>query len=247
LQQQGLTPAGLGKANWDEVKFIGRKEYSDLPSRPPFLLEQLVIPHASSLFYSECGPRLLKAGIRPQVPILVNSTISKGRFYQPGLWATTAPGKTSTPPWDSTIGWNLGVCVAQRHLHRGLVFGDDLAYQWSYYANRLRSAAQLSDVGVGSLVIPRTSGARPGGMPQKLLALIGNGAKTINFFVFGPEYSFPGNCYSEVSSSFKPLATPWAWSDARKISCIPDASADPTTANLRRQMALGIGGCVRDT
>jgi hypothetical protein len=45
------------------------------------------------------------------------------------------------------------------------------------------------------------------GMPQKLLSLVGHGAKTIKFFTFGPEYNFPGNCYSENPAVFQPLST----------------------------------------
>jgi hypothetical protein len=31
----------------------------------------------------------------------------------------------------------------------------------------------------------------------KILSLLGGGAKALEYFIFGPEYNFPGNCYSE--------------------------------------------------
>ena len=32
---------------------------------------------------------------------------------------------------------------------------------------------------------------------MKILAIVAAGGKAIKYFVFGPEYNFPGNCYSE--------------------------------------------------
>jgi hypothetical protein len=36
-----------------------------------------------------------------------------------------------------------------------------------------------------------------GGLLLKIMAFIGGGAKAISYFQFGPEYLYPGNCYSE--------------------------------------------------
>ena len=62
---------------------------------------------------------------------------------------------------------------------------------------KLRSAAAESHVQFGGYVIPRTSGDRKDGLLQKILCVVGSGGKAIKYFVFGPEYNFPGNCYSE--------------------------------------------------
>ena len=32
---------------------------------------------------------------------------------------------------------------------------------------------------------------------MKMLAIVGSGGKALKFYVFGSEYNFPGNCYSE--------------------------------------------------
>ena len=32
---------------------------------------------------------------------------------------------------------------------------------------------------------------------RRVVSLIGGGAKGMTYFIFGPEYNFPGNCYSE--------------------------------------------------
>jgi hypothetical protein len=36
-----------------------------------------------------------------------------------------------------------------------------------------------------------------GGLFRKIMALVGSGGKAVKYFVFGPEYMFPGNCYSD--------------------------------------------------
>jgi hypothetical protein len=85
-------------------------------------------------------------------------------------------------------------------------FSDAQAYQWSFYASKLRSAAEKSDVIFGGYVVPRAAGDREDGILQKILTLIGSGAKIVNSYVFGPEYSFPGNCYSEKPGLLRKIA-----------------------------------------
>ena len=79
-------------------------------------------------------------------------------------------------------------------------FGDSEASQWGYYGARLRSAARLSpekDVIHGGYIVPRAGGQMADGMLMKMMAIVGSGGKALKFYVFGPEYNFPGNCYSE--------------------------------------------------
>lgn len=40
-------------------------------------------------------------------------------------------------------------------------------------------------------------GTTPGGMLKRILTLVGSGSKSLKYFTFGPEYTFPVNCYSE--------------------------------------------------
>jgi len=75
-------------------------------------------------------------------------------------------------------------------------FGDEMAPQWSFYCAKLRCAARLGNVDFGGYVIPRTAGSRENGILQKILSITAHGGKAIKYFVFGPEYVFPGNCYS---------------------------------------------------
>src|SRR5262249_34424170 len=85
-------------------------------------------------------------------------------------------------------------------------FPDAQAYQWSYYAARLRSAADKSGVQFGGYVVPRAAGDLESGILQKMLCLIGSGGKAVYTYVFGPEYNFPGNCYSDRPQLLRQIA-----------------------------------------
>ncbi|RSK48796.1 type 1 glutamine amidotransferase family protein [Hymenobacter rigui] len=205
LQARGLTPASLGKTSWSEVQLIGRQQYHDLPSRRLFYWSNRFTPWASARFFGEVA-RAYEEVIRPQVPVLVNFNNFMGLAYQPGPIGNNDQGQDPNAAMGQHDWLEFGRERGTTAIATEDWFGDDMAPQWSFYASRLRAAAELGQVGMGSLVIPRVSGQRPGGMAQKLLAQVGHGAKTIQFFTYGPEYNFPGNCYSENLPVFAPLA-----------------------------------------
>ena len=77
-------------------------------------------------------------------------------------------------------------------------FNDTHAFQWSFYCARLRSARGERRRAVHRPHRPAwLPGNRQDGIVQKILTLIGSGGKGIQYFIFGPEYNFPSNCYSE--------------------------------------------------
>ena len=205
LRKQGLTPQDLGVADWSEVRLVGRQASRDLNGRRLFYWSNRFIPWASSRFFAEVT-RAYEAELGAGFPVMVNFNNFLGRLYQPG---PVGNNKEKDHP-DAAMGqhdWlefgrlRGSTCIATEDW-----FGDASAPQWSFYATRLRSAGELSGVGFGALVIPRVSGQRPEGMAQKLLALVGQGAKEIKFFTFGPEYNFPGNCYDYNTPVYQALS-----------------------------------------
>jgi hypothetical protein len=100
--------------------------------------------------------------------------------------------------------------------------------EWSYLSNRMRCAARLAPptawsgtperpfpVEFGGAIVPRAgtdgrkgvnTGASVGtpDLMMRALTLVGNGAKHIWYFAFGPEPLFPGNCYSEEAIGLLP-------------------------------------------
>ena len=236
LRERGLTPRDLGRADWNEVRLIGRREYTDLPSRRLFYWSNRFVPWASSRYFSEVT-RAYEAELGAGFPVLVNWNNFIGTFYEAGL---TGHNRDAGDPnvasgfhdWLEFGRLRGATCVSTEDW-----FGDGWASQWSYYATRVRSAGELSGVGFGALVIPRESGQQPEGMAQKILALVGQGAKTIEFFTFGPEYYFPGNCYSHKPAVFKPLALGMGIVGRAEELLYPGRMRKPETAILMPQSA----------
>ena len=67
----------------------------------------------------------------------------------------------------------------------------------------MRSAALESkfDIDFAGYTVPRTGGVWTGATKQRMLAQVGGGAKALRLFIFGPEYAFPNNCYSDVANA----------------------------------------------
>ena len=68
---------------------------------------------------------------------------------------------------------------------------DRASFRWSYYASRLRSSITLAghdSMEFSGYIVPRSAGGRDGGLLQRIMTLIGSGAKGVRYFDFGPEY-----------------------------------------------------------
>ena len=205
LQSNGLTPRDLGSSTWDSVGPIGRSAATDLPGKRLFYWTQRFFSWDSSNYFAR-STRDLENAFYPGLPILTNWNFFAGRMYVPGPAANNTD-KTSP---DAAMGghdWlEFGRLRGSTALWTEDWFSDAQAYQWSFYAAKLRSAAEKSGVVFGGYVVPRAAGDREDGILQKILTLVGSGAKVVNSYVFGPEYSFPGNCYSEKAGMLQKLA-----------------------------------------
>lgn len=236
LQKQGLRPRSLGVSRWQDIRLTGRHTAVDLPSRRLFYWSNRFAPWASSRFFAEVT-HAFEEILGDGFPIMINFNNFIGRLYQPGPVANNShkddpDAAMGQHDWLEFGRQRGSTCISTEDW-----FGDASAPQWSFYATRLRSAAELADTGFGSLVIPRTSGQRPEGMAQKLLALVGQGAKNIKFFTFGPEYNFPGNCYSYHTSVYKPLSLGMQITGRAEELLYPGRLRRPQTAILMPQSA----------
>ncbi len=234
LRAQGLSPQDLGAESWEAVRFIGRNDHDDLPGRRLFYWSNRFFPWASSRFFAEVT-RAYEAEMGDGIPIMVNFNNFLGRLYQAGPVGNNRDKESPNAAMGQHDWLEFGrergsTCIATEDW-----FGDAQAGQWSFYAARLRAAARFHNEQFGALVIPRTSGQRPGGMPQKILSLVGNGAKSIKFFTFGPEYNFPGNCYSEVRDVFVPLSRSMQLVARSEALLFPGVAPVPRTAILTPQ------------
>jgi len=239
LKSKGLTPADLGKTAWSEVKPLGRRLHKDLPSRRLFYWTNRYVPWASTRYFAEIA-RAFRSSLTPQLPVMVNFNNFMGRMYTPGLIANNPERLSSKPSPSAAMGnhdWlefareGGATCMATEDW-----FADPYAGQWSFYASRLRSAAELSGVEWGGLVVPRSGGQRPRGLTQKVLSLVGHGSRIVCFYNYGPEYAFPGNCYSESTSVVAPIAAA-ARMTAKAEDLLPGKQRKPEVAILTPQSA----------
>ena len=196
LQDQHLQPADVGAHRWEDVGPIGRSQAKDLPSCRLFYWTMRFFAHDSARHFAACT-RALEAEFYPGIPIFTNWNFFSGRFYVPGPVANNADQQNPDAAMGGHDWLEFGRLRGGTMLWTEDWFGDSRAYQWSFYCAKLRSAAVKGGVEFGGYVIPRTAGDRKDGIVQKILSIVGNGGKAIKYFVFGPEYNFPGNCYSE--------------------------------------------------
>ena len=203
LQGQGLKPADVGAQTWDTVLPLGRSRAMDKDGKPApvtdrrlFYWSMRFFAWDSSRHFAMCT-RAMEKAFWPNMPVFTNFNFFNGRLYVPGPVANNGK-KDST---DAAMGghdWlEFGRMRGSTMLWTEDWFGDGQAPQWSFYCAKLRCAADKGGVQFGGYVIPRTAGQRQDGIIQKILTVIGSGGKGLEYFVFGPEYAFPGNCYSE--------------------------------------------------
>jgi len=205
LQDQHLEPGDVGAQRWEDVGPIGRSQAKDLSSRRLFYWTMRFFAHDSARHFA-ASTRALEAEFYPGMPVLTNWNFFSGRFYVPGPVANNADKKNPDAAMGGHDWLEFGRLRGGTMLWTEDWFGDARAYQWSFYCAKLRSAAAKSGVEFGGYVIPRTAGDRQDGIAQKILSIVGAGGKTIKYFVFGPEYNFPGNCYSERASLLPKMA-----------------------------------------
>ena len=73
---------------------------------------------------------------------------------------------------------------------------------------RLSAGARKGGIRYGGYVVPRSYGDSHA-IVQSILSLVGNGGKVLQYFIFGPEYIFPSNCYSYKADKLLPRMA-WA-------------------------------------
>ena len=70
-------------------------------------------------------------------------------------------------------------------------------------SDAIRNTVDLSLIDINlnrRYVVPRTSGdpTRPEGIVKKAVSVLASGGKALKYFMFGPEYLFPGERYTVV-------------------------------------------------
>jgi len=203
LKDQGLKAEDLGLASLDEAKPLGVSGATTLPAKRLFYWSVRFLSWDSTRFLGE-ATRALEKAFYPGLPIAVNWNNFQGRFYVPGPLFHNQDKKSPDAAMMHQDWLEFGRLRGCTMLWTEDWFDDSLGPQWSYYCRRLACAARKGGVEFGGYVIPRAAGQLEDGILQKILCVAGHGGKAIKYFVFGPEYSFPGNCYSERAQKVLP-------------------------------------------
>jgi hypothetical protein len=205
LRQQGLQPAEVGARTWEEVLPLGRSRAEDLPSKRLFYWTMRFFSWDSARHFAVCT-KALEDAFYPNLPVLTNWNFFSGRLYVPGPVANNSEKENPDAAMGGHDWLEFGRMRGCTMLWTEDWFGDSKAYQWSFYCAKLRCAADKGGVQFGGYVIPRTAGDCEDGILQKTLCVVGSGGKAVKYFVFGPEYNFPGNCYSENAKVLRKMA-----------------------------------------
>jgi hypothetical protein len=205
LRAQGLKPGDIGAQGWDQVLPAGRNDAKSLPTRRRFYWTMRFFAWDSARHFA-VSTRALEQAFYPNLPVLTNWNFFAGRLYVPGPVCNNSAKQDPNAAMGGDDWLEFGRLRGGTMLWTEDWFGDGQAYQWSFYCAKLRAAARKGKVSFGGYVIPRTAGAREDGILQKIMTVVGSGGKCIKYFVFGPEYVFPGNCYSENVAVIRKMA-----------------------------------------
>jgi hypothetical protein len=214
LKSNGLQPADVGASKWEAVNFLGRGGVKDLPTKRLYYWSMRFFPDNSAEVFARSIVALEKA-FSPGLPLSVNWNNFTSRSIQPGWFPNNPPEDKANP--DAGMGDHDWVYFGRKRGATALWtedwFGDAVAFNWSIYATRLRSGANAyndhrkeSDpppITFGGYVIGCTCTEN---VSQRVLSLFGHGGKVMYYYVFGPEYQFPGNCWSENLGMYEHLA-----------------------------------------
>ncbi len=206
LTEKGRKPADFGAARWDQV-FPGQLSAArDLPGRR--------LHYWTARFFAESaarGHRLAREALERQAghplltPVNWNNWVS--RWYVPSPHRSLGNNPSVGPDTaQGTFDWLLSGRLDAHSPWTEDWFRDAQAQTWSFYADALRSSAQLGRQQFGGYVIGSTLGDHPAGATYRILSLLGHGAKALDVYSFGPEWLFGGNCWSETVQAYRPIA-----------------------------------------
>jgi hypothetical protein len=207
LVAQHLTPGNLGKNRWEDVRPLGESgagPAAPLEARRLFYWTIRYFSWHSANYFGQVSNDLRRAfGGSLQVYTNWNNFSGALYFGEPNWtrYTTSADKAGGSHDW-----FEFGRLRGANMLWTEDWFGTPRAYQWSNYCSRLASIASANGLRFGGYVVPSVNPEPPYGVLQKALSIVGAGGKAIEYYTFGPEYSFPGNCYSETPGVEQPIS-----------------------------------------
>ncbi len=205
LKSQNLKPSDVGADDWKKVMPSDHRQEKGLAGRKLFYWTIRFFSWDSARHFAKYTAAL-EGAFYPGMPIYANWNCFNGRFYTAGPFQGCPDPKNVNAALAGPDWFEFGRMGAITMPWVEDWFADSQAYQWSFYSSKLRCVSVKNNGRFGGYIVPRSGGDRRDGMMQKILCLIGSGGKAIKYFVFGPEYMFPGNCYSENAKVLPSMA-----------------------------------------
>jgi hypothetical protein len=205
-----------GQWGWDQVLAT-----ADNNPNNPLPLRRLF--YWSVRYFTESAARGHKLYYDELVKVFTNAAIYVNWNNFTSQWYTKSPNVrlgNNNPNLGSNAGYGYFDWLDVGRTNAFTPWSEDWFYdyqaqEWSFRADLLRSAAMLRQgnhnfgghiVGeklrkIGSSFLPM-----PASASYRALALIGRGAKVIDFYAFGPSFLFPANCWSDFPNTYGTIA-----------------------------------------
>lgn len=181
LQSSVATPAELGSAEWDRIEPLFERDLrAPLTDRRRF--------YWSVRFLNEqaiSGMEEAQTALAPRLPATMN-------LNNASMWYAVhskVDGHGMSFDWFS-IGRRQNLTLFTEDW-----FPDQMAQNWSFYGDLLRTAAMGE--AFGGYVVGLTLGQHPAGAAYKILALLGHGAKYVVIYTWGSSLTWGSNSWSD--------------------------------------------------
>ena len=206
LKSKGGEASFFGATRWEELLPIGVDKAVDLPSRRLFYWT-ITFFRDQADEGMKMGQAALRRATRPDLTCSVNWNNFVSASYRASPNEKIGNNPDLEP--DSAMGGFNWIGFGRKQCAMPFSedwFGDATANSWTWYADVLRCSAALGEGQFGGYTIGSCMGGHPAGAAYKIFSLLGRGAKMVDVYTFGPEYLFPGNCWSESLGMYPALA-----------------------------------------
>jgi hypothetical protein len=202
LQEQApggvpLTPADLGFATWADVLPENRSALCDtnLTNRRNWYWTARFLSYDSSLHHARSAQAL--APYFPNAAVITNWNNYVCRWISPG-----PSGPNPSPPADLRAAmehdyWEFARLGGGTATVKSDWFGDGDFFKWFWMAEQVAGVERRSGVPWIAYPIGVSTGSVRWGVKTKVFAAVSCGAKSLYYYLFGPEILFPGSCYSD--------------------------------------------------
>lgn len=208
LKSKGFNPQFFGKSTWNEVAPIGLSQATSLPNKRLYYWSTRFYPEAMSTGFA-AATAALKRQFNPNLLTVANLANRNGLSFtaSPGKpigngTDTTQDSAGGAPDWFDLARKKAISCIWTEDW-----FSDFNAMEWSFLGDLLRCSAREGSIEYGAYVVGKTTGDLPNGEggKYKIMSLVGQGAKAIVPYTFGPWRVF-GDGFSEQEPTYQSLA-----------------------------------------